>query len=287
MTIATGLVATDRLGRDWDVIIPEEELTPRDAYYIETFMRIFPAPAFVAGVQRSGKDTFLAWAAWCAIRYFGIEVLSDFNFLPPEQGGSKLLYDNYHYIDDEVFIDSLMEMHKVAETSKFKKEKRYRDELAQNAWDRLESKVGFSFHNKLIALNEVYNKMEKRGFMNPYAIEWTHMLYQYAHYYSSILMAAPSVEDCDMRVGKHIRVEIGCRWLKDKTVKGRDGNVYTYDMNIGNYVIYDRDSMKLVKPPLRLWGPAWWPLFDSFQMIAPRRDTISRLHKRIQKEKEE
>lgn len=285
MTIATDrLVATDRLGKEWDIIVPEEELDERDYYWIEIFMQLFPAPVFVAGVQGSGKDTLLAWAAWCAKRYIGIDTLADYNFKSPEQGGSELLYNSYQYIDDESFVESLVEMEKVAAASKFKKEKRYREELAKDAWDRLEARTGFSFHNKVICLNEVYKKMEKRGFMDPYAIQWTHMLYQYRHYYSLILMAAPSIEDCDLRIGKHIRVDIGCKWTREKTFKDKNSQAYSAEVHVGNYHIYDRDTMKFVRPRLKLWGPAWWPLFDSFEMIAPRRSTVVRLHKQMQKE---
>ena len=258
------LQVLDRFGKPLEVVLNPDELTSEDIENIELLASMFPGACLIVGLQGSGKTMLISWFAYHFRKYFNIETVSNLHSRSPKEGGSQLLYNGYRYMDDEIFLDDMDRLHEECKKKKYT-EKKHRNELAAEVWD----KSGISLHKKIIAWDEVYLRFEKRRWMDPLSILYSHVIFQYRHYYSLILMAAPSVNIIDPRANTYVTHEIGCSWEQYRQI-----NNVAYEIKMAHYHIYDRatDNFSI----LHLYGPNWWPLFDSFQPIQPRRRLIGK-----------
>ena len=267
--LGSQLVITDRLGNELPITADPNSLTDDDIADIHFLASLFPGAAMIAGLQGSGKTMFMSWCAYNFKKLFNIDTVADFHFKSPDSGGSKMLYESYCYMDDEIFVNALEELKNTANVNKMARDKQYRTRMAEDTWKKIEKALGFNMSRKLILWDEVYQKMEKRRTSDPVGILYTHIILQFRHYYSTVLMATPDAKLVDWRGSSYLTHEIGCKWEENKEVITKDRHRLLYPVKLAHYRVYDRANMREIKPRV-LRATVWGKLFDSYQPIAPR-----------------
>ena len=264
-TYGRDLVVVDKFGRD--LPIAEEyldaEITQQDADRIELLSTLFPGAIGIMGIAGSGKTTMMGWIAYWFEHYFDIHAIADFDIRPDKQGGDVKLFQNHKRIDDGEFLDEQEKMLDAIKKSKDNKSKeRLRKRVEEDA-GAVWGEHGINLHRKVILWDDVHKKFDRRRWLDPMTILYSHVLKEHRHYYSLILEATTDVEDLDLRATKNLTHEIT--------------SVYNPQTRFAMYKIWNRDPQQPHwERPLFLHVPDWWALIDSFQMTAPRRRMIGR-----------
>ena len=241
------------------------ELSDKDIARIDRLSGWFPGTILNIGLAGSGKTTLMGWIAYWFEHYFDIHTVADFYIRKPWHGGDEKLYNNSKRYDDSEFLDEQEKILDAINKSKTKTDKG-KDRLRKRIEDDSESVwvgQGINLHRKVILWDDVHKKFEKRRWMDPMSILYSHVLKEYRHYYSLIIMATTDVSDLDNRATKGLTHEIT--------------SVYDKRTRISTYKIWNRDPVdphweKVLYLPI----PDWSPLIYSFQPVAPRRRMIGR-----------
>ena len=256
------LEIVDKFGRELPISVEYQDkvLTKQDIFRIDFLSSIFPGAMGIMGIAGSGKTTFIGWLFYWFEHYFDIHAVSDFDIVPDTQGGDIKLYQNYKRIDDAEFLD---EQGKMLDAIAKRKDKRSARKQIEDDADSIWGEHNIGLHRKLIGWDDVHKKFDRRRWMDPMTILYSHVLKEHRHYYSLILMATTDVEDLDLRATKNLTHEVT--------------SVYNPRTQYAMYKIWNRDPQQPHwERPLFLYLPHWRQLIYSFQMTAPRRRMIGR-----------
>jgi len=233
-----------RYGRQWT----EEE---RDE--IRFLMKVFDGPVGIAAVMgivgkpRTGKTALLVWMLKKLDKYFGLQPIADFHVKPT--------FGPCQYMDDDDFDQDQVNMLKVVKTAKGDLKGDARQ--IENLWD----KAGVRLRRAVVAWDEVYQKLERRQFMDKHLIKYTHVMAQYGHYQCVLMMATPSWDMVErMRFRPLLTHEVGVTFYKDYLGTG---------VPMSKYEILNRYTGKTFQQFIDI--SVWSKLYDSYVMIAPRK----------------
>lgn len=231
-------------GRDW---------TPAEIREIKFIMRVLEGPVGIAAVigivgkPRTGKTAFMVWMLKKLNKYFGLPCVADFHLKPA--------FGNYKYFDDDMFDEDQVNMLKVGKGAhgQLKGDAEQIDSL----WNR----AGVSLYRAAVGFDEVYQKLERRWFMDKHLIKYTHVMAQYGHYQCVLMMATPDWEMVDSKRFRPLLThEVGCTFFPDYLGTG---------IPMSRYEILNRNTGKTFQHHIDI--SKWSKLYDSYVMIVPRK----------------
>lgn len=217
-----------------------------DRYFIDT-MGLKQGIVAIVGQPGAGKTTWAVSMAHKLKKRYGIPVTSDFQF--------RKAFGAYEFFKHGDLLAEKERVNEIAEGSA--------------EWS---SDTDSMFYRHVVIIEEAYKGLDKRRPSDNFLMELTSILAQWRHFQSLFLLLTIELDWLDQkRVDPLVTHEVHCSF-----------NLFRPDTS--SYIVYNRNTH--VEARMNVYGPNYWPLFNSFNPITTRHRITKKEYKVIQERKD-